>query len=1092
MKRKAALPITAALIVNMLVPIKGLAYSAVKSDKYTVGTGYILGVEQDCSVEDFLNGLDINESAEVYANGNIKSTDAAVANGDVLKVSVEEYTIETIEPENNVIFLDDFENGKTGKWGTNSLTVITDDPEKGKVLSWDASRANLGISFDSRRSISVNGKPKVLIHEIDFKYPVLSNTLISLIMRNSADKYLTTTRLLNAKDLYALDPSGYKSLMNGVKADTWYHAKYVMDIENGKMDMYIDGRKTAENMDFQAVKNSPDNYIPIQISAGGDSTKAAGILLSVDNVTLYEPAPLKTEAISYVKGDTESRQLTGVPVDTDEIRVKLKHKQDTEINGDSVLGAVSLINQSGNKVNADISYNQDDMICTVKPLSLLNNDSKYTIKISGITDTLYGTEYNAEYSFMTDSTPVPFVLKSVTAYGNGTEYKNLTKLPSDIDKINLQFSIQDGNEINTNDIENHIGIYDDNDERISTSGLYDSENHIYTITLNDLIKPNKNYVLKISDLSDKLYDKKYNSEVIIRSAASWVVNAGDVVYSNDYNVTETSISGIICGTDAASIWQSLNVLPGTKAIIYTDNTMTSVNKGLLADGNVMLVENSLLEYRQVYTLKLTGCYIESDIYNIGSDFIMGIKDGTEKDEFLKNISIYGSSDYKIYHSNGDKNKVDKIENNDILEINCGSKSYSYILETDKAEDKLYLNDDFEDGSRGKWNSGEIGSDTLDLSKGNTIYWNVEGASKDSPKSISGIREIAIDDDPEILVYETDFRLPIMTKTTITNYLRNSKDKILSTIRVDDRGQLGALVPNAATVLIENLQNKWYHAKYISDCVNGQMDAYIDGKLVGEGLKFQADSDYKPVVMTTGGSGITVNGTVLMMDNIKLYQPNPIKVSSLTAVKNDIESADIRKIKVDTDKIKLKFSLQDGADFANDDLTAYITLADSDGKEIKTSGNFDKSSLEYTLNILEVLKSSSKYTIKIDGIRDTVYKKNYKDSFDIYTGQTQAEIKNAFIINSSGDMSDALKNEKITVYIPFVNTGEKADITLIFMIYDKNGRAVRCFTQDITAEKASLAETVLNMNLSDLQNDGLKAKIYLKDKRGPICVPSETK
>ena len=123
---------------------------------------------------------------------------------------------------------------------------------------------------------------------------------------------------------------------------------------------------------------------------------------------------------------------------------------------------------------------------------------------------------------------------------------------------------------------------------------------------------------------------------------------------------------------------------------------------------------------------------------------------------------------------------------------------------------------------------------------------------------------------------------------------------------------------------------------------------------------------------------------------------------------------------------------------------------------------------------------------------SVYKKIYKDSFDIYTGQTQAEIKNAFIINSSGDMSDALKNEKITVHIPFVNTGEKADITLIFMIYDKNGRAVCCFTQDITADKASLAETVFNMNLSDLQSDGLKAKIYLRDKSGPICVPSEIK
>lgn len=429
-----------------------------------------------------------------------------------------------------------------------------------------------------------------------------------------------------------------------------------------------------------------------------------------------------------------------------------------------------------------------------------------------------------------------------------------------------------------------------------------------------------------------------------------------------------------------------------------------------------------------------------------------------------------------------------MENTDTFTVSKGSQQYSYAIKTHKHDARYYINDDFEDGTKGAWTNGTIATDTDDA-KNNYISWSADGATENSPVNISSVRTFEINDEPDMLIWETDFKTSTNAKTTISNYMYNSKGKILSNIRMDEKGQLGALIPNAVNILMGNMQNKWYHAKYIMDCKNGQMNTYIDDRLVGEGLKFQAPDDFKPVRMTVGATGVKTSGFVYALDNIKVYEPNPVKVNAISFEGENNVNYDTRKVAYNTDNIVLNFSCENGYNIKNRDMTDCVKLLNQSNEEVKIGGTYNEQSGEYKIILKENLDKNSKYTIKIEGVKDDVYQKVYNEDFDFYTSGETARIKNVFLINASGDMSDQFTSGAMTMYVPVINTGEAKTLDIVMVLYDGTSRAVKCLSSSVTANEKSLAEAFFEIDLNGIYTEGMYAKLYLKERgNGPLSKP----
>lgn len=570
--------------------------------------------------------------------------------------------------------------------------------------------------------------------------------------------------------------------------------------------------------------------------------------------------------------------------------------------------------------------------------------------------------------------------------------------------------------------------------------------------------------MEIDELPDDTYGIPYTKSISVQAVANWVVEAGDIIYSDLYTVTDGLIQGIKCGTTAAELWLNLHTLPGTQARIYTDDTKSRQRTGIIQTGDILTADNALLGYHKTYTLKTKGMALNSAIYNIGSGFIMGIAEDTEIDAFMANMNIVGSGTWQIRGNDGRNKETGKIETGDVLTLTAGSLTEEYVLETTTPKDRVYFYDDFENGSKGSWNNGDIVRDS-DGKYGQSIAWSTIDASRENPASISAARTFSTEGKPQILVYETEFKMPIYANVTVSNYLRNAKNEALATIRIDDRNQLGALVPGGASVLLENLQNKWYHAKYVCDNIDGKMNAYVDGKLVGEGLQFQAKEDYFPDKITVGASNIQTAGTLFMLDNVTVYEPNPIKVGKLTIMQDNVSSTDLRNIPVNTDAIQIQFTKQAGFDIDTDHAADKVKLLDENGRTVSSVGTLDAKTGIYTLQINEILTPKRGYQIVVEKIQDTVYHKNYSIAVPVTTGMEPAYIKKPSIIDVEGNMAEKIQNEKVTVVIPIVNLGEDAELTTILACYDETGRIVAVFKKTADAEKRGLTEVSLSCDLT---------------------------
>lgn len=1066
------------------INVKAVGSSTVDTNKYTVGDGYILGVKEGIAVEEFLSDITCLGNPEVYEGDTDNIRTDKIYNGDTLGVSDKKYTIETDIYPNDDIFFDTFNDGDTGKWSRSSMMAVINDEELGKALSWtgdgatDAAKKN----FTSQRSISINDLPDTLILEYDIKFPVFNSTLIGLIMKNSASKYLATMRLLPEGGEYkikTLYTGGYKELLSGVKENKNYHFKYVMDTSTGLCDIYIDGKLAAEKMEMQAITNSPGNYTPTSIEISGQNINSDGITLIIDNVELYSPTTVRTAGITLNRGDSESGILEAVPVDFDSVKIKLSCENALETDR----GSISLEDADGKTVDCEITENPGKLFYTLRPKCILQNDSEYNIVISDIADSVYKIPYSRRYKLTTNSKAVSAKIYGITAKSGDKEYDSISDIRTDTEEIQIKFIFGNGVSVNSEGIENAVGLYIDGN-KIETENTYNELDGVFTLRLLSQLTSGETYKLEINNLKDVNGNTVLSRSISMRAAAAWMVEAGDILYSDIYNVSSGEISGIKYGTRAAELWDGLHMLPGTKAVIYGDSALQTVNTGILSDGNVIEAYNSFTGDRKIYKLSFTGIKIESDSYNISGNLIFGVKNGVSSEEFISKLKIMGADSYEVTGANGET--ASEITNNAELKLTGGAQTKVYTIETLETEDTVYFMSDFEDGTLNGWSSGTIEEDG---EHGNVLSGIINGATADAKKSFSASKALNITDNPEILVFETDVKVPVLPKSTISIQAKNSKDKYLSVFRIDQKETFYTLIPNAQSTISENMQaNRWYHVTYVNNCEKGETDIYLDGKLLGEGLKFQATENYIPSKLLMSVDNTTSNGTVLSIDNMTMYAPNPIKTGCVEIISGGEKSRDLTRVPVDTDEINIYLTVKDGYSVKND-AAQCVTLVDADGNEVSATTEYNADTKTVKIVPNEVLECNADYSIKIQGIKDDIYSKSFSDEIKLRTTGYEINVADMFIMNESGEMQNDFSFERLTVYAPVINYGDKKCVTLMLALYDDNGRLITCASKEIESGEAAVGEAVFKLNMSGHTKKAVSAKIYSREKNGgPLSAP----
>ena len=1056
----------------------------IEASEYTVGNGYILGVTEGMAVEDFLSELVCAEEPVVYEGSTANVRTDNIKNGDTVAVSGKKYVIETNIYPNREVFFDTFDDSTTGSWSGGASLKVTDDSEKGRVLSVQipGAAANAEKTFTASRRINADNAAVLLVFEYDVKFPAINGKdWVGLLMRNSADKFLATMRLFPNGDMKALYTGalGYQTMYTGVRPDTWYNIKYVMSTKTGLCDMYVNDELVIEKSEMQAIKNSPGNYIPSKLELTANRITSEDIPISIDNVELYTPTAVKTDSITINKGEQRINVLERVPVDFDSVKVKLSC--DNKIDTSTLDGNIRLADGSGKTVACDITVNPQEPSYTVKPKGILKTDSEYTIVMSGITDTEYKTEYKKSYSFTTDSNEVKAKVVSVTAKSGGEEYIGISNIRTDTDMIEIALALCDG--ISIGNAENAIGIYS-GDSELDTVKSFDPVNNIFTIAIKEPLISGGIYTLKIDDLQDNGGDTVLSCEYSMRAVAAWVVSAGDVLYSDEYSVSDGEISGIPQGTTAGELWSMLKSIPGTTAKVYEDSSLNKVNTGYLSNGNVIKAYNSFTEETKTYTLSLTGCKLSSDSYNIYDNTISGVENGTKAEDFISKLDMFGADSYEIIDKSGIGANV--LTDGCTLKIKSGSKSYGYKIQTVNNDDTVYYSADFENGTGG-WSSGSVINDP---EKGNVLSWTISGAAQDSQKSASAnLTTLSIGGSPEILVFETDIKLPVLPKSTVAIQMKNSKDKYLAVLRIDQKELFYTLVPNGQANIAEGMkENTWYHIKYVNNCKNGTMDIYLDGKLMASELKYQATDDFIPATMNISVGSTAVNGTVLEIDNMTLYEPNPIKLGYVDVVKNGAVNADLNKVPYDADEINVRLTVAKGSEIQNSPEEC-IELTDKDGNTVPADKTYDKESTAVKLVPKEVLDCDSDYYLKANGIIDDVYKKSFGDEVILHTAGFDTVMTDSFIMTESGDIANSFTGDKMTVHAPFANIVNGKKTVFMLTLFDKNGRLITCSVNETDTEAASLNEAVFNVDLTDSAESVHSAKIFARESDGgPLFTP----
>lgn len=141
------------------------------------------------------------------------------------------------------------------------------------------------------------------------------------------------------------------------------------------------------------------------------------------------------------------------------------------------------------------------------------------------------------------------------------------------------------------------------------------------------------------------------------------------------------------------------------------------------------------------------------------------------------------------------------------------------------------------------------------------------------------------------------------------------------------------------------------------------------------------------MLCAGAGGIKQNGTILAIDNVSLYAPQPVKVKKVSITANGQESYDLADIPADVEAITIYFSAQQGFVPAADGIDQAIGLYTQDGKQIPAAGQYDEEQMAYTIRPKTLLESGIVYQIGIDGVTDNIYHTRYERTLQIKTNET---------------------------------------------------------------------------------------------------------
>lgn len=1081
-------------VIEKTINMRAVGKTLIDTEEYTVGDGFIMGVSEGTSVDAFLSKLICLGTPVLYAGSSENTRTDKVQNGDTLVVSGKKYVIETDAFEHDTILLDTFEDGTVGKWTvvSGSGLKVTEDAERGKVLSIqndDASSANKKSATYKRDIGTISSLPDTLIFEYDIKFPVYNCTgnWAGVVMKNSADKFLATLRNFSGsmKALYT-GSDGYQEIEKAAAANKWHNIKYVMDTKTGYADIYLNDELKIKDHSMQAIKNSPGNYTPTVLQLCTNNADTADISVSIDNVELYAPVPVKVGSITISKGEERLSVLEKAPVDLDEIKVKLACENTIDKETFSA-DNVYLADNSETKIPCTITASDSDFSYQLKPSGILKPNSTYKIVLSGVKDTSYKMAIDKTYTFTTDSKAVDAKVGAITAKAGSDTYDGVSKIRTDTDTVEVKLVLSSGTVLDADLIDSSIGIWD-GDTEVTTAKSFKSAENTFIMELSDELTSGKVYTLRIKNLTDEDGKKILTAEYKMRAVAEWVVSAGDMLSSTVYTVSDGTVSGIVNGTTVTELWQGLKTIPGTEAEVYTDETLQTVNTGVIEAENVIKAYNSFADEAATYKLSLTGCTVESEYCNVADDTISGVKEGLSADDFMKKLTVYGAESYEITDKNGDAAAV--ITNGCRLKIKSGAKTYTYTINTINNESTIYYDCDFEEGNGG-WSTGS--TLTVDVEKGNVLSYIISGASSEAKKGASQTAALSVDPETEILVFETDIKVPTMPNSQMQIMTKNKAGKYLMVLRVSDKGVLYTLIPNKQANILDTIQeNKWYNLKYVNNLKDGDVDIYLDGKLVLQDQKYQATDDFMPATLEISTGTTAVNGTVLSLDNFKLYEPNPIKLAYADTADGSRVNTDLTAVAPDTDKINVYFSIENGYELVGNPEEC-AALADKDGNIVPTVNSYDKTTGAITLAPKCVLDCDADYTVKVNGMTDDIYKKNVKCEVSLHTRSFGLNMLNSYLMTGNGDLAQNVAEGRMSVHVPFVNLGGQKSILFMLNLTDADGRLVACSLKELNAETAALSEIIFNFEItSDMQLPASATLLTREENGGPLALPFEAK
>ena len=554
------------------------------------------------------------------------------------------------------------------------------------------------------------------------------------------------------------------------------------------------------------------------------------------------------------------------------------------------------------------------------------------------------------------------------------------------------------------------------------------------------------------------------------------------------NTAEGKISGVAPMTTTAEFSNNVTVDGGT--LVFWENGNETEKCGILSSGDRAILYNSDKSEKIVYELLFDGFLLDSDLYNIDNEnkTVRGVPRGTAKGGFLDGISVYSADSFEVYKSDGAAVRQGEIENGDLFVLKHGSDSISYEIKTLEPTDTVYLNDDFEDNDKSMYKCGsttgrrvEILPDTDGL-YGNSLAFVSDFSENDSPAFIFNMtRSIPNVQKSDVYVWEIDFKYPDYTyfgTNVLGPYLRNSDNRILMNLKRTDKGALVANDGDLQPALSDMITEKWYHAKLIMDVKNKNFDVFLDGRSAAQDFKIQAPSNYIPDHLYLYFTA-AFEGTV-WLDNIKLYEPNPINISRVSFFKDDAETYNFNNVKADTEEIRLYMGVTDDFEIEESSIEKKISLYDENGGNVPCEIKYESADSLFRIYPKSVLENGKIYTVQASGITDSVYKKEFSDTI-------------SFKVKNDDALASAYKKADGSVSVKVCNNTENDDAyTAVCVWYDNTGRILSAGSADTQAEAFLSGTGVITPNIPEGKTAD-KIKIFVrKQSGGPVCEPIDLK